>query len=238
MFDSFKRWLSKDKLSNDDRDKLIDKQINRNYKSKEFFQFSKEILSPRIRALGFKGSGANFRRTTDRYIHTIQVFQDKYGGECWIELGVHLVFLPDSCENKIDIKNIKTIDCFIRKDLMQDNGNRNFDNGETPEEINETLSAIANLIETKAIDFFGNFTKFPEPFESLSTINQTELPEYLRENTWMGTSSRICMQLARIKLILGDKEKAYELAKYGAEVLEPKNPTLRIHFEKILRDEI
>lgn len=63
-------------------------------RKKEFLDILKNEFAPRLREVGFKGSGNNFRRVAGEVIHAINIQANKYGGSYAVNLGVHLTFLP------------------------------------------------------------------------------------------------------------------------------------------------
>ena len=87
-----------------------------------FFNILKEEFAPRLRNIGFKGSGQNFRRLNGEIINTINIQGHKYGGSCAVNLGLHLSFLPVNWSDQLpDVKTIKEVDCEFRKRLAPKN---------------------------------------------------------------------------------------------------------------------
>jgi len=75
----------------------------------EFFQNVKELFAPRLREVGFTGSGQHFRRAGGDVLHGLTFHGNKYGGSCFVELGMHLTFLPDANGEMIDPKRFTEI---------------------------------------------------------------------------------------------------------------------------------
>ena len=60
----------------------------------EFLQVIKDEFAPRLRDIGFKGSGHNFKRINNEIINIINIQVNKYGGSYAVNLGLHLTFYP------------------------------------------------------------------------------------------------------------------------------------------------
>lgn len=93
-----------------------------NYK-KSFYDELKENFIPILRQSGFKGSGQNYRRVNGEAIYAINIQNNKYGGSCCINIGVHFTFLPVVWDSKKmpDVKSIKEVDCEFRYRLSPKN---------------------------------------------------------------------------------------------------------------------
>lgn len=59
-----------------------------------FFATLKEEWNPLLSRAGFRGDGERFQRSIGDVIHAIALQENKYGGSCCVNLGVHLTFLP------------------------------------------------------------------------------------------------------------------------------------------------
>ena len=155
-------------LDKKDMKEMSSKRLFHNVKGPEFKKYIAKYLSPKLRELGFKGSGFNYKKTSGNYIHTIQIFGNKYGGEGWVEVGVHLDFLPDSVHEPIDLKKINTIDCFARHSLHLENGNQMVDYGIDEKEAEESIGLMYEMIFNQGMPYFDLFQDFPSPFDQIS----------------------------------------------------------------------
>ena len=61
---------------------------------KTSFSLLARHLHPVLRAAGFKGSGATLRRISGPLIHIFNVRGSRSAPVCYLNLGVHLAFLP------------------------------------------------------------------------------------------------------------------------------------------------
>lgn len=86
---------------------------------KLFYEQLKEELIPLLRQDGFTGSGQNFRRINGDVIHAINIQNNKYGGSCCVNLGLHFAFLPVCWDSHKmpDLKTIKALDCEFHRRL-------------------------------------------------------------------------------------------------------------------------
>ena len=86
---------------------------------KAFYKQLREDFYPNLRECGFKGSGQHFRRVNGDVIHAINIQNNKYGGSCCLNLGIHLSFLPIAWpkDQMPDLGKIKEIDCIFRRRL-------------------------------------------------------------------------------------------------------------------------
>lgn len=231
-----KRFWTVHELSEKDQRIQTDKQLYKNLKGSEFKKYITKYLSPKLRELGFKGSGFNFRRVSGNYIHTIQIFGDKYGGQGWVEVGVHLEFLPDSIHRPIDIKKIKTISCFLRHSLHLENGNQMVDYGIDELEAKESLDLITDMILTDGLSYFELFNNFPEPFDRIFLEDLKKNNSNFDKYKLHLNSIRTTLALARIKHFMGFKEEAKEIAEYGKTQVDGISGSgLLIYLDKIIQ---
>ncbi|AEA42812.1 DUF4304 domain-containing protein [Fluviicola taffensis] len=226
-----KRYWTFNELSEKERSEITSKILYHNIKSSEFKKSITKYLTPKLRELGFKGSGGNFKKTSGHYIHTIQLFGSKYGGEGYVEIGVHLDFLPDSIHQPIDYTKIKTIDCFTRHSLHLENGKQMVDYGANESETKESIELIYKMIIEDALPYFELFNDFPSPFDKISlsdlTTDNSEFDKY--------RLSGKTLLIARIKLWMGQKEEAAKISEYGkTQVNGRQGSGLIIYFDKII----
>ncbi len=83
-----------------------------------FMNCLREEFAPRLRDIGFKGSGQNFRRVTGDTINCINIQGNKYGGSCAVNLGLHLTFLPVNPGDELpNLKEVREVECEFRRRL-------------------------------------------------------------------------------------------------------------------------
>ncbi len=177
----------------------------------KFKTFLTKYYSHEIRKLGFKGTGLNYNKQSGHYIYSIQIFSDKWGGQCWVEVGVHLDFIPDSSHMKIIMPSrVKTIDSMIRKTIEENNKQKLYLYGRNEEEAKLSIQEMLSDIKTTGFSYIEEFKDFPRPFSDLTTDD-------LKNDTysWLEDISVNCLNLARINCYLENKKKTEEFCKCG-----------------------
>lgn len=230
-----KRYWTLNELSEKERDEMMSKQLYDNIKSSEFKKSITKYLTPKLRELGFTGGGFNFRKTAGNYLHTLQFFGSKYGGEGYVEMGVHLDFLPDSIHQPLNPKKITTLDCFTRHSLLLENGKQMVDYGSDESETKESIELIYKMIVEEAIPYFELFNNFPSPFDEISVRDlQTKNSEFDKYRLSLD-SMKTSLHLARIKRWMGLQEEAVKISEYGkTQVQGMRGSGLLVYFDKII----
>lgn len=83
----------------------------------EFHKHLRSNFAPRLRGLGFTGSGCNFRRVANDTLHVINIQGNKCGGSCCVNLCIHPLCLPiEGADGLADPKKLKGYQCaFLRR---------------------------------------------------------------------------------------------------------------------------
>lgn len=141
----------------------------------EFIKLLNDRFTPYIKSLGFKGSKNNFYKKVSPWIYTVNIFKDKYGGECTINIGIHLDFIENQL-NKLPIPSKFTVlDCIIDKNIAMDNGNSWYFYGKNENEGIETINIMIDIFEKKGVPFLQKFSNYPIPF-SLIKLEDIDNP--------------------------------------------------------------
>jgi len=200
---------------------------------KVFFEILKQEFSPKLREIGFKGSGQNFRRVNKEVINTINIQVDKYGGGCAVNLGLHLTFLPLCWADKLpDIENIKEIDCEFRMRLAPKNKTDYW--WKYGGMLSPPSKKAHHLIETYFTYGEPHFQTFNtiEKVSNMLSVEDIKKSDYI--NVFGGViSQRGALAMARIHKHLGDITKAKEFASFGLDNLGTAI-ALRSAFEEII----
>lgn len=184
-------------------------------KKQVFFQILREEFAPALRQLGFLGSGSNFRRVRSEVIHVISIQGDKYGGQCSVNLGMHLSFLPVTWSNKLpEVKRMKEVDCEFRMRL-------------TPDGFTDYWWEYGGLFDSSTKNvrhLLDTYIRHGEPrFSYFSTVEAISamfgVADILEKDLLRGfgemTPSRAALAMARIHSHLGKKDMAREFAVAG-----------------------
>ena len=131
-------------------------------------EFSK-VVEPQLRGLGFKGSRRNFRRVQGEVVHILNVQGSSSGERCYVNLGVHLSFLPSAGTGTSDLKKLKEYDCAFRSRLdPQPHFSLGWPYGATPEQTERIVHLLSNAIELQAVPYFYTYFSFPESFQNIT----------------------------------------------------------------------
>ncbi|MDH5694477.1 MAG: DUF4304 domain-containing protein [Gammaproteobacteria bacterium] len=204
-------------------------------KAKEkFFEILKEEFSPKLREIGFKGSGQNFRRIYSPLIHTINIQGNKYGDSCCVNLGIHLEFLPItwSASKLPDINKIKGADCEFRKRLAP-NRDQDYWWKYKGELLSNTTRSARSLIETYRKYGEPGFQNFKTVDDVLGMLSVSEIEQEKYINVFGGVVPvRGALTMARIYSHVGNVEKSVEFAKLGLKLLG-RATALRSELERL-----
>jgi hypothetical protein len=212
-----------------------------------FFNCLKTEFAPKLRSLGFTGSGQHFRRIRNEIIHTVNVQVNKYGGSCCVNLGLHLTFLPVAGGTQLaDPKKLKATGCEFRWRLTPPD----FTDYWWGYEENE-LAHLPFRMEggkghgpvEKAQHLIEIYETYGEPqFQAVMTIEAVAdlfKPEDIetvgkRLSPLYGyTATRGALTMTRIHIYLGNVELARQFAEVGLRNIG-KAKALRPEFEKVL----
>jgi len=157
-------WLDKD-LS--ESDKILYKNIFHQITGAEFIDILNEKFVPFLESLNFKGSKNNFYKHNSPWIYTVNIFKDKYGGECALNVGVHLDFIENTIDKLPIPSKFSVSDCIIDKSIMMDNDNPWYLFGKNSIEGHETVDIMIEMFKKKGIPFLSKFENYPIPFSDI-----------------------------------------------------------------------
>lgn len=136
-----------------------------------------KYLSPRIRELGWKGSGFHFRKVEDYHVVKIFGLQGSWnGGSVCCESAIHFDFIQDLAGKSFDKSTYAS--CVIRERLSpKGEGDYHWIFRDKEEENVKSINQIWDAFETHGQRFYKDFDNFPEPFLSISPkdFNQASL---------------------------------------------------------------
>jgi hypothetical protein len=185
------------------------------YERDQFHCAVKLILKPVLIADGFRASRTTYRRTLGEVIHIVALQGSPHGGQCCVNLGIHLAFLPlvgsaEAC----DFVRITERECEFRSRLAP-TGQCDFwwSYGSTEHEAQASAESILRLYRDVGVPYFGRFTKFPDDFvhvtpSMLSNGSPLRFPSG-------GTFVRRALALSRIALHTGRIAEAKQFAEIG-----------------------
>jgi len=200
---------------------------------KVFYGLLRDEFAPRLRELGFKGSGSNFRRIRGEVINTVNIQGNKYGGSSAVNLGLHLTFLPVNWEDQLpDIKKVKEIDCEFRNRLAP---KRKHDYWWKYGGLFKSPSKqVSHLIDTYLKVGEPAFSKYDtvERVANMISIEESFANNYIEAFGGI-TEVRAALTMARIHQHLGNSDLAHAFATAGMENLD-RAAVLKPRFQEIL----
>lgn len=160
-----------------------------------------KLIAPRMRELGFKGSGQNFRRSEGDFIFLINFQSSRTGEAFFINLGAQPTFVPAECD--AEFKSLKEYECVLRRRVGAEWSWTMSEQG---------LAAMVTEIAKSSSEFFGQALTLRQ------SLVQVGVPELLRNFSSGTTEARAALYLARGAHSLGLFEKATELAAHGLSI--------------------
>jgi hypothetical protein len=157
-------------------------------------------VGPRLRALGFTGSGQYYRKVAGEWVVVVNLQGSKWGDKFFVNLAAHPVLIPTINDDPVDPKKIKEYDCLFRTRVGKDwSWNLRFGAGA---ELVSQIEQAANDLVTRA--------------HGLRAAVATDPPETLVRNFAIGqTDAFASLHLARAALAFGDVHKASAIAEWG-----------------------
>jgi hypothetical protein len=181
----------------------------------------KEILkkvSPILRALGFRGSGQNYRKTEGDFVFVINFQGSSSGDRFYVNLGAQPVFIP--AEVNADLTALKEYECVLRSRVGT----------EWPWQMSDqAFDSLTAEINSAQAAFFGN----AQTLRSALAIDSPE--ELLRKFSSGTTPARATLHLARAATRLGHIETARRLVDCGLELAGDRATTLRAELRRVLQ---
>lgn len=186
-----------------------------------FHEHVKQILTPALRAEGFHVSGTTYRRSIGEVLHVVNLQGSTKGGQCCVNLGIHLTFLPAAGSSAVkETKTIEEMDCAFRRRLTPaGQSDAWWAYGECDSEASEAVRSILNLHQSVGAPYFRNFSRFPEDFGKVTPemlTGNVELP-FPPAGTFVGQT----LSLSRIAMRIGRPTDARVFAEIGLARIGP-----------------
>lgn len=154
-----------------------------------------------IRALGFKGSGQNFRKTEVDFVFVINIQGSRTGDVFFVNLGAQPVFVP--AEGDATLATLKEHECIMRSRV----------GSEWPWALpSDSVAMLKCEIETAQEEFFGRM-------RTMRALISSESVEQLIQKFSAGTTpARAALHLGRAALALGHRDSAMALVEHGLAI--------------------
>lgn len=174
-------------------------------------------LAPALRRVGFKGSGQYYRKTEADFVFVVNFQGSPWGDRFYINLGAQPVFIP--AEGQANWKRLKEYQCILRRRVGTS----------WPWEMSaDSIRAVETELLSVQNEFFGLAQTMRASFA-------VDPPGVLLQKFSSGTTEgRATLHLARAGMVLGQREKAFELARRGLELAGDRAPVLRDEINALL----
>lgn len=173
-------------------------------------------FAPKLRSLGFKGSGKKYRRLSTDCVHVVGIQMYSGGGSFAVNLGIQPIDIPDIRGNPVDEKNITPEVCEFRRRLSETGVDQWWD-------FDSSASADKAVRECEHIFAeFGDpaFLALTGPKSQLRTVTPSEFENGAFHFSGFGsTKIRTAMVLSRMRKASGDAENARNFALIGLKLL-------------------
>jgi hypothetical protein len=199
---------------------------------KLFLGALREVLTAELRSDGFRGSNANYRRFRDPVIQVINIQGSRYGGECCMNLGIHLAFLPTVVGQAPEPGKLTEPECEFRRRLAPDGRQDQWwTYGWDEASAKASAAHLAELYRDRGKPHLDGWLEFPGRFADITVKDL----ENRRADALLGstTSVRAALAFARMHVHLNRPDRAREFAEFGLIHLGPAT-ALQPEFERLL----
>lgn len=187
-------------------------------------------LAPELRKEGWKGSGFKFYRLRDNHIiELISFYGDRSGRKMYVEIGIHIDFIPLSVPCELTKMQTSRVD--IRRRLTPNTDEIDWYFPHSENGLIQLNSDLHKAYATKGKQFFSLFNNWEDTFFEMTPIDI----ENYNGPIPFPTKGRTARILALAFNHMGNAEKAKEFAQYGlSTIIGPNGSALRPEFEAIL----
>lgn len=189
--------------------------------------FTKALVSklyPMLRAEGFKGSGTTLRRENAPVIHVFNIQGSRGASGFYLNLGVHLSFLPTEGGGEVVSAKLMEYQCSFRSRFEPPAGPQfAWSYGRDTAEMNETITFICDHWSIYAKPFFERYERYPSSFETL-----------LHEIDLKTAHPRELLKFARIAHQLRQGDRCQAFAEEGMNRCPERATGLRAHLLELL----
>lgn len=205
-----------------------------------FQKLLKREFHPVLRAEGFKGSGATLRRMVGERVDVVNVQGSQWGGRCYVNLGVHFRFLPDSCGKQVDPAKVLEFHCVFRSRMDHPPTRKKpvecseWAYGEDDAAAERSVRDMVELFRNSGAAYFQCFEPFPGALTRITPAD-IDTGEYQRLPPFKHYGKEIvALFLARVMKHLGHVPKCRAFARAGLRHAE--FPDTKVELQKLLKD--
>jgi hypothetical protein len=189
-----------------------------------FLKLLSKHLYPTLRDEGFKGSGSTLRRIAGPLVHVFNVQGSRSGDECYLNLGVHLAFLPPEGGLSVPVESLEESHCVFRQRIRPPADTASgWAYGNSAKEAEDIAEFIVSEWLTQGRAYFRGYAAYPESFIQL-LLNTEPTAVHARNG----------LHFARIALHLGRTEEAIGFARAGLVSAHERATSLRHDLAAVL----
>jgi hypothetical protein len=192
-------------------------------KAADFKKQISKTLSTNLRALGFKGSGFDYRMLSNDFIFVIGIQTSRLGDDFFAEFGIQPKQITGIGTYEINFKKFKYYNCEFRTTLLNKNGTGStWKFSDDPLKNVEMANDISLIVKTEIIPIIDAFLHEPYILDSIEVNDLNDIANNLPAK--MGgmqlTTSDIRMAWALAMVYeKRDIQKAKEFAEFGLSKL-------------------
>lgn len=120
----------------------------------------RDHFAPRLRSLGFKGSGRHFRKLDKDFVRTVNLQGSQYGRRFVVNLGLQPLGIPNVIGEHVDPKKIKEIECAFRYRLSENGCEVWWPYTSDPKTMVRAACDAADLFERRAQEYLDEQVEF------------------------------------------------------------------------------
>lgn len=179
-------------------------------------------LYPHLRAQGFRGSGTTLRRLDLPMVNVFNVQASSGATRCYLNLGVHLTFLPPEGGQLVEPQELGEAQCAFRSRIDPPGDQLGWYYGSSESEAEAQVRRIVGEWERQAEPFFAEHS-YPQGVARLleGALASNARPKHL-------------LTLARIAENLGSREQAELLGRAALERVSPSASGLKYEITQFL----
>lgn len=184
--------------------------------SGEFKNLVKDHFSPKLRSIGWKGSGFNYRKIEENHVIKVFGIQGSWmGGSVCCETAIHFDFFSDltgKSKNKVTYAS-----CVIRQRLSpKGEGDYHWWFRNKEEENIKSIKEIWEAFKNHGQKFYEEFDDFPSPFDKIDVQDLISNKHYKLLNKYkIYNDINFAWVLKEINQFIGNMAKAKQFSEYG-----------------------
>jgi hypothetical protein len=183
----------------------------------EFKKLINKHFAPKIRALGWKGSGFNFYKIESN--HVIRVFGLQgawFGGSVCCETAIHFDFIPDLAHTEINLDKISYASCLFRKRLSPKGyGDYHWTFKDNEFDNISSVNQIWDAFSKHGLNFYLSYDNFPSPFDRLQVKDFQDKSFNHIEKYHIFNKIEFAWFLKELNLLINRIDIAKEFSQYG-----------------------